>query len=164
MRFTTRFPLPVERESLFAFHEDPWNLRVLLAGWSRTTVLATEGHIRPGARTEVLERFGPLRLRLVFEHFLHEPPERFGERMVRGPFRRFEHVHRFLAVRSDPAALPSAEIEDEVQFEVPVWLGGELSARLFVLPRLRRFFEFRRRAYERLAAAGRFGPAAEPRR
>ena len=153
MLFTTTFTLPVARERLFAFHEDPRNLGVLLEGWPLTRVLATDGHIRPGARTEILERWGPLELRLAFEHFLLEPPERFGERMVRGPFRSFEHVHRFR-----PAACAGhVVVEERIELELPRWLGGELAARLAVLPRLRRFFAFRERAYERLAAEGRFG-------
>ena len=153
MQLTTSLSLPVARERLFAFHTDPWNLAVLLEGWRATEILATAGHIGLGARTEVLERFGPLAFRMVFEHVLFEPPERFGERMVRGPFARFEHVHRFRAARE------GVVLEDRVDFELPARFGGELGARLFVLPRMRRFFSFRRRAYERLAAEGRFGPA-----
>ena len=80
MDFTFTQRLPVAREPLFQFHEDPENLRVLLEGWEVTTVLTTDGHIRPGARTGVLEQMGPFRMRFVFEHFLLEPPERFGER------------------------------------------------------------------------------------
>jgi len=153
LRFSTTLALPVAREPLFAFHTDPANLSVLLQGWRATRVLSTAGHIRPGARTEVLERWGPLALRLAFEHFLFEPSERFGERMVRGPFRLFEHVHRF---RDEGGR---TVIEDEVELALPVWLGGDLALRLFVLPHLRRFFAFRQSAYVRLAAEGRFGPA-----
>jgi len=156
LRFSTTLALPVARAPLFAFHTDPQNLGVLLHGWRATRVLTTAGHIRPGARTEVLERWGPLALRLVFEHFLLEPPETFGERMVRGPFRRFEHIHRFRAEGGRTV------IEEELELALPAWLGGDLALRLLVLPHLRRFFEFRRRAYVRLAAEGRFGPLPGP--
>jgi uncharacterized protein len=162
LRFTSTVALPVAREPLFAFHTDPSNLGALLQGWSATRVLSTDGHIRPGARTEVVERLGPLAFRLVFEHFLFEPPERFGERMVRGPFRLFQHVHRFRT--EDPGGpVERTVIDEEVELLLPAGLGGELGVRLLVLPHLRRFFAFRRRAYERLAAEGRFGPTAETR-
>jgi ligand-binding SRPBCC domain-containing protein len=160
LRVSTTLALPVAREPLFAFHTDPNNLGVLLEGWKATRVLATAGHIRPGARTEVLDRWGPCAFRLVFEHFLFEPPERFGERMVRGPFQRFEHVHCFRAADTG-AGTPRTVIEEQLQLELPLRLGGDLALRLLVLPRLVRFFEFRRRAYERLAAEGRLGPTPE---
>ena len=152
MDFTFTQRLPVAREPLFQFHEDPENLRVLLEGWEVTTVLTTDGHIRPGARTGVLERMGPFRMRFVFEHFLLEPPERFGERQVRGIFRFFEHVHEF-----EEAETGATVIRDRLKVQLPVWLGGEAATRLVVAPRLVRFFSFRRRAYERLVAEGRIG-------
>ncbi len=145
--------LPVAREPLFAFHSNPDNLSVLLEGWKGTEVFSTQGHIRPGARVEVLERVGPLAIHLVFEHFLLEPPHRFGERMVKGLFTCFEHVHEFEDVEGDPGA---TVVHDRIKVELPWWLGGALATRSVVAPRLRRFFAHRHRAYERLAAEGRF--------
>ncbi len=144
--------LPVARERLFAFHSNPDNLSVLLEGWKGTEVLSTQGHIRPGARVEVRERLGPMPIHLVFEHFLLEPPHRFGERMVKGPFTRFEHVHEFDEVGGDSGA---TVLRDRITVDLPWWLGGALATRTVVAPRLRRFFAHRHRAYGRLAADGR---------
>ena len=119
MDFTFTQRLPVAREPLFKFHEDPENLRVLLEGWEGTTVLTTDGHIRPGARTGVLERMGPFRIRFVFEHFLLEPPERFGERQVRGIFRVFKQVHEFQECETGATV-----IRDRLEVQLPVWLGA----------------------------------------
>jgi ligand-binding SRPBCC domain-containing protein len=150
IEFSVRVPVP--RERLFAFHANPDNLRLLLAGWKYTEVLSTEGHIEPGARLCVLERMGPLKLRFTFEQFVYEPPRCFGERMVRGLFRRFEHVHEFEEVGDDRLA---TLVHDRITVELPWWLGGALATRWLVTRRLRRFFAHRRRAYERLAVEGR---------
>jgi ligand-binding SRPBCC domain-containing protein len=78
-----------------------------------------------------------------------ETPERFGERQIRGPFARFEHLHEFIE-RQD-----GTTIVDRVEFAVPWYLGGKLAERGIAVPTLKRFFEFRRDAYRRLIESGR---------
>lgn len=139
------------RAALFAFHADPANLAVLLAGWNGFELLEHEGHLRPGARLRIRQRAALWRHDMTFEHFVFEPPRRFGERQVRGPFARFEHVHEFDERDGGTAVV------DRVAFELPAHLGGALADRAVAAPVLRRFFDFRRGAYARLCDAGRFG-------
>lgn len=144
--------VPVPRARLFAFHSDPANLGVLLAGWRGFELLAHPGTIAPGSVVRLRQRVGPLAFELAFEHFVLEPPERFGERQVAGPFARFEHVHEFADAPGGPGA---TRIVDRVDFALPWHLGGRLAERLVAAPELARFFEFRRAAYARLVAEGR---------
>lgn len=139
----------VPRAALFAFHSTPANLALLLEGWSGFEMLEHAGHIRPGSRVRVAQRVAGLRHEMCFEHFVLEPPARFGERQVDGPFERFEHVHEFTELGA------ATRIVDRVSFELPLHLGGRAAERWIAAPTLRRFFEFRRGAYQRLAAAGR---------
>jgi len=141
--------VPVPRAALFAFHSDPANLVVLLQGWKGFELLAHDGNIRPGSRVQLRQTVGPLRHELIFEHFVLEPPLRFGERQVRGPFARFEHVHEFAE------AAGGTTLVDRIDFALPWRLGGPLAERLVAAPELLRFFEFRRAAYRRLCASGR---------
>jgi ligand-binding SRPBCC domain-containing protein len=151
LEFSQRLPVP--REGLFAFHADPENLKLLLDGWPHTEVLTTDGHIRPGARLSVQERFGPFRMRFDFEHFLFEPPQRFGERMVGGLFLRFQPVHEF----EEPEGRSGETLlRERVTFELPWWLGGALGTRWFAARRLRGLFAHRQRAYARLCEEGWF--------
>ena len=136
-------------EVLFAFHCDPANIAHLLEGWPGFELLEHDGHIRPGARVHVRQAFGPLRQAMTFEHFVLEPPLRFGERQVRGPFARFEHVHEFAPTAG------GTTIVDRVELALPWHRGGALAARWLVAPYMRRFFEFRRAAYGRLVESGR---------
>ena len=142
------------REALFAFHSTPANLARLLEGWSGFALLAHDGHIRPGSRVRLEQRVVGLRHEMVFEHFVLEPPRRFGERQSRGPFRRFEHVHEFFEDAH------GTRVVDTVEFELPGFLGGALAERLVAAPVLARFFEFRRSAYQRLCDAGLFESGA----
>jgi ligand-binding SRPBCC domain-containing protein len=151
VRISFRQIQDVRRADLFAFHTDPGNLGVLLAGWRGFELLSHSGHIRPGARVTLVQALGPLRFRMTFEHFLLEPPERFGERLVDGPFTTFEHVHAFEAEGERTA------IVDEVSFELPWYRGGRIAERLIAAPLLRRFFAFRQEAYGRLIREHRIG-------
>ena len=112
-------------------------------------MVRNDGNIRVGSFTVVQEKLGGLPLRLTFQHFLFEPPVRFGERQVRGAFQKFEHVHEF-----SESAAGHTILTDVVDVRLPWWLGGELATRLFVAPRLRRFFEFRHCELERLIREG----------
>jgi ligand-binding SRPBCC domain-containing protein len=146
LRFEQHVAVP--RDLLFEFHSTPANLARLLEGWRGFRLLAHDGHIRPGSRVRLEQRVARVRHEMVFEHFLLEPPLRFGERQIRGPFRRFEHVHEFFEAEN------GSRIVDTVEFELPWRLGGALAERLVAAPELRRFFEFRRSAYRRLGESG----------
>ena len=72
-----------------------------------------------------------------------------GERQVRGPFARFEHVHEF------SVAAGGTRIVDRIELALPWLRGGALAERWIVAPWLRRLFEFRHAAYRRLVESGR---------
>lgn len=144
--FERRFLLP--RERLFAFHENPDNLALLMQSWPTFRMVSHSGHIGPGAITEVRERMGPVWVSMTFEHFLYEPPDRFGERQVRGPFQQFVHVHEFLLAGGGTL------LRDRIDLRLPWYLGGELAMRLLVAGRMRRFFAYRHAELERLIHEG----------
>jgi hypothetical protein len=149
LSFERVLPAPIER--LFAFHCDPENLVRLLAGWPTFRMVAHQGNVRPGSLTRVRERLGIVWVPMTFLHFVYEPPGRFGERLVRGPFRKFEHVHEFESIAG------GTRIRDRLDVELPWWLGGELGMRLLVGPKLRRFFAYRHAELDRLVRAGAIG-------
>jgi ligand-binding SRPBCC domain-containing protein len=77
-----------------------------------------------------------------------EPPTRFGEGQVRGPFARFAHVHEF-----EPRP-GGTLLRERLEVRLPWWLGGEAAVRWIVAPRLRRYFAARHDRLARLAVAG----------
>jgi ligand-binding SRPBCC domain-containing protein len=138
----------VAAADLFAFHETPGNLEVFLRGWTTFRMVANDGHIRVGSVTRVQERIGPLWIPMTFEHFLYEPPRRFAERQVRGPFKKLEHVHEF------ESRGPGTILRDFVDVVLPWYLGGNLATRWIVAPKFRRFFAYRHAEMDRLLKAG----------
>lgn len=139
----------LDRETVFRFHENPANLTLLMVHWPAFRLIEHEATIRPGVKMHVAERLGPFWIPMTFEHFLYEPPHRFGERQFKGPFRKCEHVHEFVETAT------GTTITDHLDVELPWWMGGELAMRLLVGPRIHRLFAFRKQAYLSLEQSGR---------
>jgi hypothetical protein len=90
MNFCFENRVPLDRETVFAFHQNPARLELLHAGWSATRVLAHAGNVHVGAETWIkVTLAGFLPLVLGFRHTVCEPPFRFGEEQMHGPFSRF---------------------------------------------------------------------------
>ncbi len=134
-------------DEVFEFFSDAHNLQRLTPPWLDFEVL-TPAPIAMAAGTRIDYRLKvrgvPLRWRSEIE--LWEPPVRFVDVQLRGPYRMWHHTHRFEATDG------GTRVTDEVRYAV--W-GGALIDRLFVRPDVRRIFDYRRRELERL-----FGRAA----
>ena len=68
-----------------------------------------------------------------------EPGRRFVDEQVRGPFRRFRHVHEF---SGDPAG---ATMVDRIEFEAPLGALGRVVEKLVLARYLRQLIESRNR-------------------
>ena len=98
----------------------------------------------------VAERFlGPIWVPMTFEHFVFDPPYRFGERQLKGPFRKCEHVHEFVEEQGGTIII------DHLDIELPWWLGGGFAMRHLIAPRVRRLFAYRKQSYLSLEQSGR---------
>jgi ligand-binding SRPBCC domain-containing protein len=148
VKLTFEHVFDISAANLFAFHENPSNLALFLRGWTTFRMVANDGHIRVGSVTRVQERIGPVWVPMTFEHFVYEPPVRFGERQVRGPFKKLEHIHEFESAGSRTI------LRDALDVLLPWYLGGSIATRLFVAPKFRRFFAYRHAEMERLLRAG----------
>lgn len=134
-------------EEVFAFFADAFNLERLTPPWLRFRVLTPAPiEMREGALIDYRLRLHGLPLRWRSRIALWEPPHRFADEQVRGPYRRWHHTHRF-----EPGGEGTTVI-DEVDYAV--W-GGSLVDRLLVRGDVERIFAYRRATLEReLAAPG----------
>jgi ligand-binding SRPBCC domain-containing protein len=139
---------------VFAFYGDAHNLERMTPPWLGFQV-ATPGPIEMDAGTLLEYRLRlhrmPIRWRTRIE--VWEPPHRFVDAQIQGPYSLWEHTHRF---KEDG---PSATIiEDRVRYSIPFGPLGEIADRLLVRRDLRRIFDYRREAVARELTA-----AASPR-
>ncbi|MGC8762962.1 MAG: TIGR01777 family oxidoreductase [Acidobacteriota bacterium] len=137
-RFVWSTPLPVPPEEAFAWHERPGAFERLLPPWQEVRILGRQGTIAPGGRLTLAVKKGPLWLRWEAEHGEWERGRFFTDRLVRGPFPRWEHHHGFL-----PREGGGCLLEDRVDYDLPLGAVGRLVSGRFMERDLRRLFAFR---------------------
>jgi ligand-binding SRPBCC domain-containing protein len=122
---------------VFEFFADARNLEALTPPWLRFCIV-TRGPIdmRAGATIDYRLRVHGLPVSWRSEITAWEPPYRFVDVQVRGPYRRWRHEHTFVERGRRTLA------RDLVEYAVS---GGRLVNGLFVARDLRRIFEYRRR-------------------
>jgi ligand-binding SRPBCC domain-containing protein len=149
MRFVFQQWIDAPREVVFAFFRNPRCLPLLHVKEKHIHVLRHESDVRVGAETWAeVTVLGMLPVILGFRHELFEPPARFGESLIHGPFTKFRHVHAFRE------CLGGTEITDELEVELPWHYGGEMGVRFLVAPGMTRSFAARRRELIELAKGG----------
>jgi ligand-binding SRPBCC domain-containing protein len=141
-RVETRMWLPRTRAEVFPFFADAHNLEAITPPWLGFSVLTPAPiAMRTGALIDYRLRLHGVPLRWRTEIAAWEPPHRFVDRQVAGPYALWEHEHRFRDVAG------GVVMSDSVAYRIR---GGGVADRMgdLALARrdLRRIFEFRARA------------------
>ncbi len=132
--------LPVSPADACAWHARPGALERLLPPWQDVRVLSRTGDLTNGGTVTLsVPLFGPLRKKWVARHDRYEPGVVFRDVQERGPFARWRHEHRFR-----PTAA-GCELNDHIDYQLPLGDVGELLGDRFVRRDLHRMFAFRHR-------------------
>ncbi|MDX2116434.1 MAG: SRPBCC family protein [Planctomycetota bacterium] len=147
LRVEQMIPLPVER--VFPFFENPENLEAITPPLLNFRIVTPRPiEMRKGALIDyrLKIRGVPTGWRTLISEY--DPPHRFEDRQVRGPYRTWIHLHTFEAVEGGTL------MRDIVRYELPRVPGSSIVHRLLVRPDLEKIFEYRRGAIERLLVGG----------
>jgi ligand-binding SRPBCC domain-containing protein len=138
-------PAPIERA--FEFFSDAFKLELVTPPNLRFHML-TPGPIEVAEGTLLEYRLRvhgvPIRWRSVIETW--EPPSRFVDRQLKGPYKLWLHTHTFEA--RDGGTV----VGDVVRYALPLGPIGELVNRLVVRRDLENIFDYRHEAISRLLA------------
>jgi ligand-binding SRPBCC domain-containing protein len=129
-------------DEVFPFFAEARNLEQLTPPWLRFEILTPEPiPMAVGTLIDYRIRWRGLPMRWRSEIAAWEPPHRFVDRQLRGPYRLWHHEHLFR--EHDGGTL----VEDVVRYGV--W-GGALIERLFVRRDVEAIFAYRRSRLQEL--------------
>jgi ligand-binding SRPBCC domain-containing protein len=145
----TRVWLARPRPEVFAFVADPRNLERLSPPGLKLRLLTPPGPLAAGAVLDV--RISWLGLPLTWRTYIREfdPPYRFVDVQVRGPWARWEHRHQFLEEGG------GTRVEDRVTYRLPLGPLGRLLHGALVHRQLRAAWAFRQRRLEEILTGAR---------
>jgi ligand-binding SRPBCC domain-containing protein len=130
---------------VFAFFSDPQNLEALTPPWLHFGIRSISD---PLIRNDTEIRYGlrvrGLPLKWTSRISACEPPHRFIDEQIRGPYRLWVHIHTFDAQGDETI------VGDHVRYAP---LGGWLADRLLVRADLKRIFDYRHRRLSELLSA-----------
>jgi ligand-binding SRPBCC domain-containing protein len=143
-------------DDVFAFFADARNLERITPPWLRFRV-TTRGDIPMAAGTflqyALRLRGVPVRWDTLIQAW--DPPHRFVDVQVRGPYRLWEHTHTF-----EPLEGGGVLMRDVVRYALPLGPLGTLAHAVLVRRDVARIFDHRRGAVPALVAGA--GGAASP--
>jgi ligand-binding SRPBCC domain-containing protein len=128
------------RQEVFAFFAEPTVLERLTPPALRLRLVNREVTMTVGAVLEFRLRWlgvVPLRWRAFVREW--DPPFRFVDVQVRGPYARWEHRHRFLEEGG------GTWVEDRVTYRLPLGPLGRVAHALLVKRQLRELWAYRHR-------------------
>lgn len=142
LTFNRTTPLPVPAAEAFAWHRRPGAFERLCPPWERIDVIARKGGIEDGAWLMLEQWFGPVWLTMEAEHFGYVANREFNDRLVRGPFARWEHCHRF----TDTPENAGSVLSDGIVYALPGGAAGNALGGKIVGKMLSRLFAYRHAA------------------
>jgi len=141
----TELWVPRPRNEVFSLFADAFQLEAITPPWLHFQVLTPRPIVmRAGTRIDYRLRLHGLPIRWQSAISAWEPPFRFVDEQVRGPYRSWLHEHTFVEQGGGTLC------RDRVQYDVP---GGALVHRFLVDRDVRRIFEYRRQHFPRVLEA-----------
>jgi ligand-binding SRPBCC domain-containing protein len=136
-------PAPLDR--VFDFFTRAENHERITPQWLNFRIISIEppGPVRGGTRLLYALRWRVFPIRWTTEITVWHPPHQFADVQLRGPYRKWEHEHRFVAENG------GTRIYDRVTYALPFGILGALAHRLRVRRDVESIFAFRRSVIER---------------
>jgi len=141
-------------DEVFGFFARPENLaRITPPSMSFVILTPSPIEMKAGALIDYTVRTLGFPIRWTTLITAYEPPHRFVDVQLRGPYSFWHHSHTFETVGD------CTRIVDEVRYALPFGPLGVIAHALFVRRQLSRIFEFRAGVIETLVASGSFADA-----
>ena len=122
---------------IWNWHNSQGALRRIMPEWESIKPMNV-GVIENDDETIFQVKIGPIKKTWVARHHSVIAGETFADRMIRGPFSAWNHVHNFESTSDN-----NTMIHDHIEYKLPFHILTGWSAGITVLPRLRQMFKYR---------------------
>jgi len=130
-----------DAETTFQWFEHEGSFRRLMPPWEVAEEVSADDSLEVGSRRVFRFPMGPVKMTWIAEHTAYDPPNHFADRMVKGPFRSWDHQHHL----SEEGG--KTTVVDEVSYQVPFGSIGNFVDRALggtlVRKRISRMFKAR---------------------
>jgi len=139
-RLKTSVTLPLEIDETFRLFGDASSLEIITPPELSFRIVTPQPFtIKEGTEIDYRLRLYGLPIAWRARITNRNPPHRFVDEQIQGPYNLWVHIHRFYEQNKN------TEIVDEVWYQLPLWPLGEI-AYPFVAAQLQRIFRFRKQA------------------
>ena len=146
-------------EEVFPFFADAHNLEAITPPRLRFEVVTPEPlALRVGATVQYRLRLHGVPVNWLTSIQAWEPPHRFVDVQLRGPYAMWHHTHSFEAAPGG-----TTRMRDTVRYALPFGAAGELAHRAFVRRDVERIFAFRHEELARRMGVREAGPRSTSR-
>ena len=129
--------LPKPLDEAFAFFSRPENLQKITSPWLGFHLTHADKELHVGSVIEYKLRVRGVPIRWISEIAVWDPPHRFADNQVRGPYAVWYHEHTFIAEKG------GTRMGDRVDYALPFGVIGELAHTLAVRRDVQKIFDFR---------------------
>ena len=136
--FEKRTRIAAPPELVFAFHDRPEALELLMPPWEPARIVEKTPGLGVGVRAVIEVRVGPTVHRVVAEHIACEPGRMFQDTMREGPFKKWLHTHTM-----EPDGEGGSWLIDHIEYELPLGILGLIGAGWFVRNKIEKMFDYR---------------------
>ena len=130
--------VPKPLEEVFSFFSRAENLQRLTPPWLHFRILSVDPQpVRKGTLIRYSLRWRIFPVRWLTEILEWDPPDRFVDVQLKGPYKLWHHQHRFIAEAG------GTRIIDEVQYALPFGVVGRIAHALKVKQDVATIFAYR---------------------
>ena len=125
-------------DTVFSFFSNIENLEKITPNWLNFSLLAQPPMtIKKGSLFHFQIRLFKIPLKWKTEITCWEPPFRFSDEQIKGPYKKWIHEHRFIEEGNQTRMI------DTVHYKVPGWFLSPLILKLFVKSAVIEIFRYR---------------------
>jgi ligand-binding SRPBCC domain-containing protein len=134
--FEKRTHIAAPAAVVFAFHDRPEALTLLIPPWEPARVVEKTPGLHVGVRAVIEVRAGPTVHRIVAEHTACEDGRMFQDTMRNGPFKKWVHTHTM-----EPDGPAASWLVDHIEYDLG--LLGNLGVGWLVKKHMVKMFDYR---------------------